>query len=67
MPTFREVADAIEARIRAGEWAVGEKIPSTMAFGAEYKVSEASAYRALVLLVDRGLLRGEPGRGRYVV
>ncbi len=66
MPTFREVAGAIEARIKAGEWAVGSKIPSTTAFGIEYGVSEASAYRALVLLVDRGLLRGEAGRGRYV-
>lgn len=67
MPTFREVADAIEARIQAGEWAAGDKLPSTTDFAASYGVSEASAYRALVLLVDRGLIRGEPGRGRYVV
>ncbi len=67
MPTFREVAAAIEARIRAGEWPAGEKLPTTMSFAAEYGVSEASAYRALVLLVDRGLIRGEPGRARYVV
>lgn len=65
--TFREVAAAIEARIKAGEWSDGKKLPTTMDFAEEYQVSEASAYRALVLLVDRGLIRGEPGRGRYVV
>ena len=65
--TFREVADAIEARIRASEWRSGEKLPTTMDFAEHYGVSEASAYRALVLLVDRGVIRGEAGRGRYVV
>jgi len=65
--TFREVAAATEARIKAGEWSPGEKLPTTMDFAERYGVSEASAYRALVLLVDRGLIRGEPGRARYVV
>jgi DNA-binding GntR family transcriptional regulator len=64
--TFREVAAAIEVRIKAGEWSLGEKLPTTMDFAEQYGVSEASAYRALVLLVDRGLIRGEPGRGRYI-
>lgn len=65
--TFREVADAIEARIRASEWRPGDKLPTTMDFAEHYGVSEASAYRALVLLIDRGLIRGVAGGGRYVV
>lgn len=66
MPTYREIADLIAARIRAGEWKVGEKVPSTQAFADAYEVSEATAYRGLSLLVDRGLLVGRSGSGRFV-
>lgn len=65
--TYREIADLIAAQIRAGTLEPGERLPSTTDYAAEYDVSEATAYRALSLLVDRGLVRGEPGRARYVV
>lgn len=64
--TYREIADAIAARIAAGEWIPGARLPTTDAFAAEYGCSEATAYRALSLLVDRGLVRGERGRARFV-
>ena len=64
--SYRGIADAIAARIRAGEWKVGEKIPTTLEVAEEYGVSEANAYRALSLLVYSGVLRGESGRGRFV-
>jgi DNA-binding GntR family transcriptional regulator len=41
-------------------------VPTTGEFADEYGVSEASAYRALSLLVYAGILRGESGRGRFV-
>jgi DNA-binding GntR family transcriptional regulator len=70
MPSFTEIADDLAARIAAGEWAwrgdVPTKLPSSKRLAAEYSVSEATAYRALVLLTDRGLIYGEAGRGRYV-
>lgn len=66
MPTYREIADAIAARIARGDWAPGAKLPTTAAFAKEYGVAEASAYRALVLLIDRGLVVGRRGSGRYV-
>jgi DNA-binding GntR family transcriptional regulator len=62
----REIANAIRARVDAGEWKVGEQVPTTEEFAAEYGVSEATAYRALALLVYAGVLRGEGGRGRFV-
>lgn len=62
----RQIADAIAARIRAGEWPPGAKVPTTEEFADEYGVSEATAYRALSLLVYAGVLRGEGGRGRFV-
>ena len=64
--TYREIANDIAARIKAGQWKAGDQIPSTQEVADEYGVSEATAYRALSLLVDRGVLRGETGRGRYV-
>ena len=67
MPTYREIADDIARRIAAGEWPPGARLPSTEEFRIEYGVSEATAYRALSLLVDRGVVRGEPGRARFVV
>lgn len=66
MPTYREIADLIAARIRAGDWPPGARLPTTEEFRIEYGVSEATAYRALSLLVDRGLVRGEAGRARFV-
>lgn len=64
--TYREIADAIAARIAAGEWGPGDRLPTTDAFALEYGCSEATAYRALSLLVDRGTVRGERGRARFV-
>lgn len=66
MPTYREIANSVAERIAAGEWGPGDQLPSTTEFADEYGVSEATAYRALSLLVDRGIIRGEPGRARYV-
>lgn len=65
-PTYREIADAITARITAGEWPPGARLPTTETFAADYEVSEATAYRALSILIDRGTIRGEQGRARFV-
>lgn len=65
-PSYREIADAITARIAAGDWSPGERLPTTEEFAADYRVSEATAYRALSLLIDRGTIRGEQGRARFV-
>lgn len=66
MPTFTEIADDLAERIKRGEWAPGDRLPSTQEIADEYGVSESTAYRALVLLTDRGLIYGEAGRARYV-
>lgn len=69
MPTFREVADDLAKRIAAG-WPPSvdgqRRLPTTQEIADHYEVSEATAYRALVLLTDRRLIRGEPGRARFV-
>lgn len=64
--SWRSIADDLERRVRAGEWAVGERVPTTQEIAARYGVGESSAYRALAQLVDRGVLTGVSGRGRFV-
>lgn len=65
-PTYREIADELAARIASGAWPPGFRLPTTEETAAEFTVSEATAYRALSLLVDRGLVRGVQGGRRYV-
>lgn len=66
MPTYKEIADTLAARITSGAWPPGYRLPTTNEVAAEYKVSEATAYRALSLLVDRGLVTGHRGSRREV-
>ena len=63
--TYREIADDIAARIARGEWPPGGKLPTTREFSVEYGCAEATAYRAMTLLVDRGVVRGVRGSGRF--
>jgi GntR family transcriptional regulator len=63
---YLQVADDLRARIKAGDWGVGEKIPSGAALATEYGVGRNVAQRALDRLVIEGLLEGRAGSGRYV-
>jgi DNA-binding GntR family transcriptional regulator len=66
MPSFRDIAADLTSRIAAGEWAPGEALPTTKAVAKEYGTSEFTAYRALSLLIERGVARGVRGGRRYV-
>ncbi|MCT2280389.1 winged helix-turn-helix domain-containing protein [Micromonospora chalcea] len=62
----REIADDLSARIRAGEYPRGEKLPSLREFAELYSVSVSTIQRALELTRDRGLTVGRAGVGVYV-
>lgn len=64
--SWRDIADHLEQRIRAGEWVVGARVPTTQELADEYRVGESTAYRATAELVSRGVLVGVSGRGRFV-
>lgn len=64
--SYRQIADDLADRIRRGEYPLGSKIPTYKELGKLYGVSEATAYRAVSLLADRGLVVGSQGRGVYV-
>ncbi|NWF30662.1 GntR family transcriptional regulator [Streptomyces sp. PKU-EA00015] len=63
---YLQVADALRARIKAGEWAIGEKLPSRARFAEEYGVGQSVAQRAMERLIIEGLLEGRAGSGTYV-
>ncbi|MBW5484959.1 GntR family transcriptional regulator [Streptomyces bambusae] len=63
---YLQVADALRARIEAGEWAVGAKLPSRARFAEEYSVGQSVAQRAMERLIIEGFLEGRSGSGTYV-
>lgn len=68
MPKYRyeEVADDLRARITAGEFPPGSKLPSRAELCAHYNVSQIVADRAMFLLKTEGLTESLPGVGVYV-
>lgn len=63
---YRGIANDIAARIAAGEYPPGSKIPSYSQLALLYSVSISTAQRAVIVLRERGLVQGAQGRGVYV-
>ncbi|MFI5621009.1 GntR family transcriptional regulator [Streptomyces sp. NPDC051567] len=63
---YLQVADALRARILAGEWPVGTRLPSRARFSEEYAVGQSVSQRAMELLIIEGFLEGRAGSGTYV-
>lgn len=64
--SYADIAADITARIEAGEYAPGAKLPSYSQLADLYSVSVSTAARAVALLRDRGVAVGAPGRGVYI-
>ncbi|MEU4480255.1 GntR family transcriptional regulator [Micromonospora sp. NPDC023966] len=65
-PHYRRVADDIEGRIRSGEYAPGQQLPSVSEIGELYNVARSTAYRAVRELHARNLIYGQQGHGVFV-
>ncbi|MFI6354378.1 GntR family transcriptional regulator [Streptomyces sp. NPDC050743] len=63
---YRHVADDLRRRVRAGEWAVGERLPSRAQLAEEYGVGRNVTQRAMERLIIEGILEGRAGSGTYV-
>ncbi|WP_336321344.1 GntR family transcriptional regulator [Streptomyces lavendofoliae] len=63
---YLEVADSLRARVLAGEWSVGERLPSRAQLAEEYGVGRNVTQRAMDRLIVEGLLEGRAGSGTYV-
>ncbi|MFC9059783.1 GntR family transcriptional regulator [Streptomyces sp. NPDC057074] len=63
---YLAVADVLRARILAGEWGVGERLPSRARLAEEYGVGRNVVQRAVDRLIIDGHLEGRAGSGTYV-
>ncbi|WP_231156424.1 GntR family transcriptional regulator [Streptomyces sp. CNZ748] len=63
---YLEVADSLRARILAGEWEVGARLPSRAQLAEEYGVGRNVTQRAMDRLIVEGLLEGRAGSGTFV-
>lgn len=60
------LAQAITAQIAQGGYRYGSRLPSHREISREAGVAIGTVTRAVKLLTDRGLIRGEVGRGTFI-
>jgi GntR family transcriptional regulator len=65
-PLYATIAGRAEARIRAGEWAPGDRLPPERELCGDLGVSRATLRQALAELEQRGLVSRHQGRGTFV-
>src|SRR5699024_8598447 len=61
-----QLSEDLRERLRAGEWAVGDQLPTEAAFAAEYRVSRSTVRAALQQLEAQGLTITRHGMGTFV-
>jgi GntR family transcriptional regulator len=65
-PRYREVADALERGIAAGDLSPHDRLASEREIADRYGLSRMTARQAVELLVRRGVVYRRPGSGTYV-
>lgn len=65
-PLYLTVSDAVREAIDSGEFAAGDRLPSTKAMSERMSVSLVTVHRAMQELVNVGVLRRGLGKGTFV-
>ncbi|MFF5277533.1 GntR family transcriptional regulator [Streptomyces sp. NPDC000133] len=65
-PRIHEIASNLRARIDAGEFPPGSKLPSTRELSEQYAISAQAIARVVSLLKGDGLVEGRQGAGVFV-
>ncbi|MEV1073087.1 winged helix-turn-helix domain-containing protein [Micromonospora parva] len=60
------MADDLASRIRSGEYAPGDKLPSYAELSKLYSIAVTTVQKDIRVLEFQGLVVGVPGRGVYV-
>jgi GntR family transcriptional regulator len=66
VPPYRQLAEILRARIKAGEWGPNRPIPSEPQLVQRYGIARSTVRRALAVLIEDGLVYTVPQRGTYV-
>jgi GntR family transcriptional repressor for pyruvate dehydrogenase complex len=64
---YTSVAEEIKARIAAGDWAVGQRLPSISQLAQEFGVGTGSIREAVKVRASQGVVRIKHGRGMFGV
>ena len=67
LPRYYQVYNSLQARIRTGEFAPGDALPSERQLVKDYRVSRITIVKAMDLLERDGLIDKQHGRGSFVV
>lgn len=65
-PLYRRIHDDLKAKIEAGEYRPGDRLPSELELARSYGVSRITSRQALDLLCSEGLLIRRQGIGSFV-
>ncbi|MEB4613198.1 FadR/GntR family transcriptional regulator, partial [Leucobacter sp. M11] len=66
VPLAERTAEALLARIRAGEWAPGDRLPGETTLAAQLGVGRSTVREAIRSLAARGILLPRHGSGVYL-
>jgi DNA-binding GntR family transcriptional regulator len=65
-PKYAQIANAILARIEAGDWRPGDRLPAETELARSMGASLGTIQRALSTLAETGVLARQHGRGTFV-
>jgi GntR family transcriptional regulator len=66
LPLYRQLASELLAKIRKGEYAAGQRIPSEPELAAHYRIGRPTARQATELLLRWGVVKRRRGSGTFV-
>lgn len=66
-PRYEQMYLTLRDRLQAGEYEVGDKIPSEKELMEQFAVSRITSKKALDMLVQDGYIVRQPGRGSFVI
>ncbi|KHK95879.1 GntR family transcriptional regulator [Microbacterium mangrovi] len=66
-PLAEIAADVLQERIRAGEWALGARLPGETTLAAQLEVGRSTVREAIRRLAGRGILESRQGAGVFVI
>lgn len=66
VPKYRQIIDAIQQKIKAGELKKGDKIPSLNMFCQQYGLSQDTVLMAYNELKAKGIITSQVGKGYFV-
>jgi len=66
IPKYRQIIDAIQQKIKAGELKKGDKIPSLNMFCRQYGLSQDTVLMAYSELKSKGVITSQVGKGYFI-